>query len=84
MKREPPDRRFGSLHVDLVGPLPECEGFCFLFTIVDRWTRWPEAIPVQDKTAQTCARALLRHWVARFGIPGDITADRGTQFMSEL
>ena len=84
VKRDPPDRRFGSLHVDLVGPLPECEGFKYLFTIVDRWTRWPEAIPVHDMSAQTCARALLRHWVARFGIPSDITADRGTQFTSEL
>ena len=26
VKRDPPDRRFGSLHVDLVGPLPESEG----------------------------------------------------------
>ena len=84
MKRLPPDRRFGSIHVDLVGPLPECEGFKYLFTIVDRWTRWPEAIPVQDMTAQSCARALLRHWVARFGIPYEITADRGRQFTSEL
>ena len=83
-RRDPPDRRFGSLHVDLVGPLPECEGFKYLFTIVDRWTRWPEAIPVRDMTAQTCARALLRHWVARFGLPSDITADRGRQFTSEL
>ena len=83
-KREPPDRRFGSLHVDLVGPLPECEGHRYLFTIVDRWTRWPEAIPVQDMTAQTCAKALLRSWVARFGLPQDITADRGRQFTSDL
>ena len=84
VRRLPPDKRFGSIHVDLVGPLPECEGYKYLFTIVDRWTRWPEAIPVEDMTAQTCARALLRHWIARFGIPSDITADRGRQFTSEL
>ena len=84
MKRLPPDRRFGSIHVNLVGPLPECEGFKYLFTIVDRWTRWPEAIPVQDMAAQSCARALLRHWVARFRILYEITADSGRQFTSEL
>ena len=83
-KREPPDRRFGSLHVDLVGPLPVSEGHKYLFTVVDRFSRWPEAIPLEDMTAQSCAKALLRHWVARFGVPDDITSDRGRQFTSDL
>ena len=83
-KREPPDRRFGSLHVDLVGPLPVSEGHRYLFTIVDRFSRWPEAIPLEDMSAQSCARALLRHWVSRFGVPDDLTSDRGRQFTSEL
>ena len=83
-KRVPPDRRFGSIHVDLVGPLPESEGHKYLFTVVDRWTRWPEAIPLVDMTAKSCARALLRHWVARFGLPSDVTTDRGRQFTSDL
>ena len=74
VKRDPPDRRFGSLHVDLVGPLPESEGHRYLFTIVDRFSRWPEAIPVTDMTAPTCAKALLRHWVSRHGLPDDVTS----------
>ena len=84
MKRPPPDRRFGSLHVDLVGPLPESEGHKYLFTIVDRFSRWPEAIPLVDMSAKTCARAFLRHWVSRYGLPSDVTSDRGRQFTSEL
>ena len=83
-RREPPDRRFGSLHVDLVSPLPESEGHKYLFTIVDQFSRWPEAIPLKDMTAVTCARAFLRHWVSRYGLPSDITSDRGRQFTSEL
>lgn len=79
-----PDRRFGSLHVDIVGPLPESEGMRYLFTIVDRYTRWPEAIPMKEIKAEDCAAALVRHWVARFGVPGDITTDRGRQFTSHL
>ena len=39
--RPPPSGCFRSLHVDLVGPLPPSEGMTYLFTIIDRFTRWP-------------------------------------------
>ena len=54
-----PPKRFDSLHVDLVGPLPESKGFAYLLTTVDRFTRWLEAIPPSDISAATCARAFL-------------------------
>ena len=34
-----PAKRVNSLHADLVGPLPESQGFTYLLTIVDRFTR---------------------------------------------
>lgn len=82
--RDPPDGRFRSLHVDIVGPLPTSEGMQYLFTIIDRFTRWPEAIPMPDAKAVTCANALIRHWISRLGVPSDITSDRGPQFTSAL
>ena len=84
VERQPPSDRFRSLHVDLVGPLPESHGMTYLFTIIDRFTRWPEAIPLPDAHASTCASALLHHWVARFGVSEDIVSDRGRQFTSNL
>ena len=80
----PPAARFSALHVDLVGPLPVSEGMSYLFTVVDRFTRWPEAIPIPDAKTETCARALIRHWIARFGVPTDLASDRGAQFTSDL
>ena len=56
----------------------------YLFTIIDRFTRWPEAIPLPNAQASTCATALLHHWIARFGVPVDITSDRGSQFTSSI
>ena len=66
-----PSRRFDHLHVELVGPLPASQGFQYLFTIVDRYTRWPEAIPLLDISAISCARALLSQWISRFGLHVD-------------
>ena len=56
----------------------------YFFTIVDRFTRWHEAIPLPDSTTKTCVRALIRHWISRFGVPDDITSDRGPQFTSHM
>ena len=79
-----PARRFEHINVDLVGPLPPSQGFTYLLTIVDRFTRWPEAIPLKDCTTVTCARALIANWITRFGVAAEITSDRGVQFTSQL
>ncbi len=81
---DPPGRRFEHIHVDIVGPLPASAGFTYLFTAVDRFTRWADAVPMRDATAASCAQALLQHWVARFGVPLHMTSDRGRQFISNL
>jgi len=79
-----PERRFDHVHVDLVGPLPPSQGFTHLLTIVDRTTRWPEVIPHTSTTLADLARAFIFSWVARFGVPSDMTSDRSPQFTSQL
>ena len=56
----------------------------YLLTITDRYTRWPEAVHPPDAKTSTCVKALIRHCIARFGVPDDITLDRGPQFTSAL
>jgi len=51
---------------------------------VDCFTWWPEAIPLAETSALTCAHALIAHWIARFGVPAHLSSDRGTQFASDL
>ena len=59
-ERPLPDCHFGSLHIDLVGLLDESEGMKYFFKIINRFTRWPEAIPLPDAIIKTCAKALIR------------------------
>ncbi|XP_072133508.1 protein NYNRIN-like isoform X1 [Mobula birostris] len=81
---EPTHRRFNHIHVDIVGPLPVSRGARYLLTMIDWFTRWPEAVPLTDTTSESCARALIATWVARFGVPAHITSDRGAQLTSSL
>ncbi|KMQ85927.1 pol polyprotein [Lasius niger] len=57
-----PDSRFEHIHIDIVGPLPPSKEYKYLLTMINRFTRWPEAVPLQDCTANTVAEAFFTHW----------------------
>ena len=79
-----PGRRFSHVHIDIVGPLPSSHGFSYLLTMIDRTTRWPEAVPLSSITAESCIQAFISTWVSRFGVPSTLTSDRGSQFVSSV
>ena len=80
---EVPNKRFDHINMDLV-TLPESNGFKYLLTMVDRFTRWPVAVPLVDCTTQSVVDGFSFGWVQHFGVPHTITTDRGLQFTSDI
>ncbi len=60
-----PQHRFAHIHIDLVGPLTISLSHSHILTIIDRTSRWMEAIPLTNTTVTSVAAALFQG-----GFPG--------------
>jgi transposase InsO family protein len=56
----------------------------YILNVVDYLTKYAEAIPIPDCTAQTCARAYATQVIARHGVGGTTVTGRGSNFMSSF
>ena len=77
-----PFRKVAADHV--VGLPTTLLGNRYLYTMMDVFTRFPQASPVPDLTAETAARALWRDWISIFGIPEKLITDCHKSFTGNL
>jgi len=72
------------LHVDLTGLHITAQGYRYIRTACDSFTRFVIATPLHNKTALSVAGALVHEVVLKFRIPHCILTDLGTEFQNEL
>ena len=80
----PASQTFYHISCDILGPLPVSKGRKYIFMIGDNFSRWFEAILLQDIKANTVCDALIDAWITRFGVPEYIHSDNCVQFTSKL
>ena len=52
--------------------------------VTDAFTKWVEAFPLQNTTADTLATYLVNEVVCRYGAPAVIHSDQGANVCSEV
>lgn len=78
------DSRFDHVHIDIIGPMISDDDYTYCLTMIDRFSRQPEVIPIKNHQAETVAKAFFTHWISRFGSPKLITTDQRSKFESKL
>ena len=56
----------------------------YVLVMVDCFTRWTEAFPLPDKTAQSVVDAFFNQVVCHFGMPSVIHFDQGREFENKI
>ena len=64
--------------------LEKSGGYENVLVMTDIFTKYTQAIPTRDQKARTVARALVKEWFVRFGVPATIHSDQGRNFESNV
>ena len=75
---------FQRLSIDIVVMKKSTKGNRYLLTAKCCFTKWLEAIPMPDQTAETVGTALFNHVFSRHGMAQQCHSDMGRQFMDKV
>ncbi|XP_076059649.1 uncharacterized protein LOC143036286 [Oratosquilla oratoria] len=73
---------FAKVIVDIVGPLPKtARGHEYILTLMDTFSRYPEAIPLRKVRAKVVLHELISFFT-KWGLPRELQTDQGSVFLS--
>ncbi len=82
---EPPKGPWELLQLDFIGPLPSAKGgYRYCLVIIDKFSKWVEAIPTRNNSANTVARVVANQILPLWGAPIQIESDQGTHFTGQV
>lgn len=76
-----PGEPFHTIHTDVLGPLPDSNGFRYVLLIIDAFTKYCLLYPMYRQDAAELQR-IFTNAVSLFGTPKLIVADRGRMYES--
>ncbi|XP_054648258.1 uncharacterized protein LOC129190003 isoform X1 [Dunckerocampus dactyliophorus] len=79
-----PEGPFKHLVLDYVDMIKSVHGKRYMLVVIDRFSRWVEAMPSKDQSSETVVKFLLREVIPRFGIPSEISSDNGPAFVQKV
>ena len=69
-----PCQRFS---IDLTGPHVMSNGYVYVLTVIDVFSKFLIAVPLRNKTAEGVVEALMKQVILKWGIPVEILSDCG-------
>jgi hypothetical protein len=70
--------------IDLTGPHICSDGYTYIFTAVDPFSKFAVAAPIHNKEAETVARAFMDNVILMYGCCEEILTDQGPEFEAKL
>ena len=75
---------FEKIAIDILEVPVSDRGNKFIVVIGDYFSKWAEAFPLKNHTAQVVAEILIDQFISRFGAPAQLHSDQGPEFESRL
>lgn len=70
--------------VDFTVLEPASDGRENVLVVTDVFTKFSQAFPTRDQSAETTAKVLLREWFLKYGVPQCLHSDQGRNFESAV
>lgn len=81
-----PSTSFEVVEIDTKGPAPAMSenGNRYIVTFQCNLTKFIDAVPIPDKSAITVAKAIVEHFLLRYGICKVIKTDLGSEYVNQI
>ena len=79
----PHEHQRSTLGIDLLTVTPESDGHKYLVVIYNLFTKFVTLYPTRDKTAESLAQCLMRHF-ATYGLVDSLASDPGSDLTSQI